>query len=283
MKKPLAITLLILLSSLVTTGIPFGVIVWQSSGVKPHFLPRIVVLAAIVIQTAAFVLLRRLYKTKYGLSSPKFVVCSVLPSAVIPIIGMIVIKCMIAAGMFGEAPEHYYDRRAESEMFCAWTVLSYAVCFAVTLSLALAAVSAIEKRRDCPKKSALMLLAIFGNLLTFVLAAAALLLMQLLVWLNVEPDILGGLAVIVIHIIVSVMVFRRFKRKFGASSGEYVGHGALPAFVISCVSGMLGLLFGTISGADSDWILLFFSLVFGAYSMVYLIGISAVTSFYDPL
>lgn len=288
MKKSLAITLLILLGSAATIGIPVGMIAWFNldltfTVISPVFTMLAPIAAAILIQTAVFILLRRLYKTKYGLSSPKFVVCSVLPPIGVSMIGMIVIKCMVAAGVFGEEnPRVYPDDRAYTEMLSAWTVIAYAVCIAVILSLTLAVISAVENRRNCPKKSALMLLAVFGNLSTYALAIAAFMLMRLLSMLNAGLFIFGDLAVVIAQIIASVMLFRRYRRKFGVSSGEYVGHGALPAFVINAAGGMLGLLFGVIGGADSDWVLFVFSLVFGAYSMAYLIGISAVTSFYDP-
>lgn len=277
MKKPLAIKLLILLSALVTIGIPFGAIVWQRSAAKPFALPGFTVLAAIVIQTAAFVLLRRLYKARYGLSSPKFVVCSVLPAAVIPIISMIVIKCMTAAGVFGKAPEHYYDNRAEIELFCAWTVLAYAVCIAAMLSLALVVVSAVEKRRACPKKSALMMLAVINTLLTLVLSGAATYI------ITASNMLIPGLAVMALHIAASIFIFRLFNRKFDVWYGEFVGHGALPAFVLSCIGGMLGLLLGTLGGADSDFWLMAISMFLGAYSLAYLIVVSAVTCFHNPL
>lgn len=284
MKKPLAVTLLIFIGSAATIGIPLGLIAWLSSGLAAAYIsPMITVLAAIVtpivIQTAAFVLLRRRYKTKYGLSSPKFVVCSVLPPIGVAIIGMIVLQCMVAAGVFGEPnPRVYPDDRAYFEMLSAWAVIAYAVCFTVTLSLALTVVSAIENYRECPKKSFIRLSAAVNGILTLVLSGVFVCLLS-----KIDSIFLTGLIVLIPHIAASVIVFLKLERRFGARNNEFLCSTGLPAVLLNTVMFMLSLFFVSIGGGDLGYGFMAVAMFAGVYSLVYLIGVSVVTSFCKPL
>lgn len=88
------------------------------------------------------------------------------------------------------------------------------------------------------KKSARILLIIFGNLLVFGFGFGI-----FLMWLATGWSIgLAGSILGVIHIVLSMVSCRRFKRKFEIKPKDYVLYSAAPAFLISVVFTLIGLL-----------------------------------------
>lgn len=127
------------------------------------------------------------------------------------------------------------------------------------------------------KTAAIILLAVFGNLLIFTVGIVQILLLPLAMSI---PMIV---AIFVFHIIAARFSSRRFRRKYGISAGRYILYGALPAVLINIAAfAVITVLMG--SGFDKfplwsidfvpiEWVLAFFS---AGYSIVYIIIIAVV-------
>ena len=88
------------------------------------------------------------------------------------------------------------------------------------------------------KTSAKIILIIFGNLLVFIFGLGIFLFYAATGWsVALIGSILG-----VIHIVLSMAGCRRFKRKFEIKPKDYVLYSAAPAFLISVVLTLIGLL-----------------------------------------
>ncbi len=127
--------------------------------------------------------------------------------------------------------------------------------------------------------AAKVLLCVFGNLLMYFVPAAAVLMPGFLsvAWLFV-------LIYFTAHIMGSVVSCRRFKRKFEMSPGKYVMYGAMPAAALSVISATAW--FVLLSPAveklgDLAYVFLVFSIFSAAYSVLYLIILTAVVSRYE--
>lgn len=191
-------------------------------------------------------------------------------------IGMTVIKCMINAGvLLGEPDPHFYsDGRAFLEMSYAWMVIMYAVCFAVTLSITPAVISALEKRRECPKKSFIQLSAAVNGVLMLILGIVFLFLINIIYSVP-----LTCLIILIPHITVSVTVFLRSERKFGVRIGEFLCSTAVPPLVLNGGMFVLSFLFICIGGGDLGYGFAAVSMFAGMYSLAYLIGTAVVMGF----
>lgn len=148
MKKPLAVTLLVLLSIVFNLGIAFGCTAILDNGRDETAVLRLfIVFVIFVLHIAAFVNIRKRFNRSFGISAPKFVLCGTVPSVAIAFAGFPILETMISLGAFGSLPEgQKFDLRGFSEYIFLVCVTFYAVCFAVFLSVVLA-VGYMLKRR----------------------------------------------------------------------------------------------------------------------------------------
>lgn len=148
MKKPLAVTLLVLLSIVFNLGIAFGCTAFLENGRDETAVLRFfIVFVIFVLHIAAFVNIRERFNRSFGISAPKFVLCGAIPSVVIAFAGFPIFDIMVSLGVFGSLPEgQKFDFRGFSEYIFLVCVTFYAVCFAVFLSAVLAVGYMLERR-----------------------------------------------------------------------------------------------------------------------------------------
>lgn len=88
------------------------------------------------------------------------------------------------------------------------------------------------------KALAKIFLIVFGNLMVFIFGCGIFWMCAATGWsIGLAGSILG-----VIHIVLSMVSCRRFKRKFEIKPKDYVLYSAAPAFLISVVLTLIGLL-----------------------------------------
>lgn len=124
------------------------------------------------------------------------------------------------------------------------------------------------------KKTAMVLLAVFGNLLILTFGTA-----QIFLW-TIRPTVLAFAAVTALFIAHSIAVRfsrRRFERRFGISAKRYILSGVMPAAAISVFVfiminvlmrfGIYSFLLWSIDSIPLEWI---FSLFASGYSVLFL-------------
>ncbi|MCM1165133.1 MAG: hypothetical protein NC299_05770 [Lachnospiraceae bacterium] len=127
------------------------------------------------------------------------------------------------------------------------------------------------------RKQALILLAVFGNMLIIAIGAAQITLMSAMWGLPVI------IAVLALHIIAAKFSCRRFWRKHGISAGRYILYGALPAVLLNIAvlaavyiltaAGFKGFLLPLTDMVPSELLLSTFA---AGYSSVYIIILAVV-------
>lgn len=125
------------------------------------------------------------------------------------------------------------------------------------------------------KRTATVLLIVFGNLLILTFGTA-----QIFLWVAIRPTVLALAAVIVLLVLHTVAVKlsrKRFERRFGISAKRYILSGVMPAAVISVFIfilinvlmrfGINIFLLWSIDSIPYEWIFLIFS---SGYSVLFL-------------
>lgn len=125
------------------------------------------------------------------------------------------------------------------------------------------------------KKTATVLLIVFGNLLILTFGTA-----QIFLWVAIRPTVLALAAVIVLLVLHTVAVKlsrKRFERRFCISAKRYILSGVMPAAVISVFIfilinvlmrfGINIFLLWSIDSIPYEWIFLIFS---SGYSVLFL-------------
>lgn len=121
------------------------------------------------------------------------------------------------------------------------------------------------------KSYAIILLAVFGNLITSLIGAALILLSIPLRYGFLVA--FAGVGFLAGHTALSVRMYKRFKQRYGVSAGWYVVYAALPAAALNILGHIAIYIYIRMSDECSDrsligWI---YTLVTAIYSAVYLI------------
>lgn len=133
------------------------------------------------------------------------------------------------------------------------------------------------------KKTAVILLIVFGNLLILTLGTA-----QIFLWAAISPTVLSLAAVIalfVLHTIAVKISRKRFERRFGISAKRYILSGVLPAAAISVLVfilinvlmrfGINSFLLWSIDSIPFEWIFFIFA---SGYSVLFLVAQSVLAA-----
>lgn len=143
MKKPLAVTLLILLGELVSAGVVLGGL--GLFGLIPDKI-GFVSFVLFAAHIAAFVFVQKRFNKAYGLSAPKFVLCAAVPPAVTALAVNLVIDILINMEIIGSSGGTGTGVLAISntDIFLIFW-LFYAIGFLAVFSVALGLVSAFKE------------------------------------------------------------------------------------------------------------------------------------------